>query len=89
MSAESYTPSLISLCVGAFLIIMSRLAAAQTASDLNIPRITNPPTIGGVVEANEWKEATRIPVNIEVEPGDNLEGQVFAEALLMENGEAL
>lgn len=89
MSAESYTPSLISLCVGAFLIIMSRLAAAQTAPDFNIPRITNPPTIDGVVEANEWKEATRIPVNIEVEPGDNLEAQVFAEALLMENGEAL
>ena len=89
MSAESYTPSLISLCVGAFLIIMSRLAAAQTAPDFNIPLITNPPTIDGVVEANEWKEATRIPVNIEVEPGDNLEAQVFAEALLMENGEAL
>ena len=89
MSAESYTPSLISLCVGAFLIIMSRLAAAQTAPDFNIPRITNPPTIDGVVEANEWKNATRIPVNIEVEPGDNLEAQVFAEALLMENGEAL
>jgi len=89
VSAESYTPSLISLCVGAFLIIMSRLAAAQTAPDFNIPRITNPPTIDGVVEANEWKEATRIPVNIEVEPGDNLEAQVFAEALLMENGEAL
>ena len=89
MSAESYTPSLISLCVGAFLIIMSRLAAAQTAPDFNIPRITNPPTIDGVVEANEWKDATRIPVNIEVEPGDNLEAQVFAEALLMENGEAL
>ena len=89
MSAESYTPSLISLCVGAFLIIMSRLAAAQTAPDFNIPRITNPPTIDGVVEATEWKEATRIPVNIEVEPGDNLEAQVFAEALLMENGEAL
>ena len=89
MSAESYTPSLISLCVGAFLIITSRLAAAQTAPDFNIPRITNPPTIDGVVEANEWKEATRIPVNIEVEPGDNLEAQVFAEALLMENGEAL
>ena len=89
MSAESYTPSLISLCVGAFLIIMSRLADAQTAPDFNIPRITNPPTIDGVVEANEWKEATRIPVNIEVEPGDNLEAQVFAEALLMENGEAL
>jgi hypothetical protein len=68
---------------------MSRLAAAQTAPDFNIPRITNPPTIDGVVEANEWKEATRIPVNIEVEPGDNLEAQVFAEALLMENGEAL
>ena len=89
MSAESYTPSVISLCVGVFLIIMSRLAAAQTAPDFNIPRITNPPTIDGVVEANEWKEATRIPVNIEVEPGDNLEAQVFAEALLMENGEAL
>jgi len=89
VSAESYTPSLISLCVGAFLIIMSRLAAAQTAPDFNIPRITNPPTIDGVVEANEWKDATRIPVNIEVEPGDNLEAQVFAEALLMENGEAL
>ncbi|MGE4629265.1 MAG: hypothetical protein AAEC86_02345, partial [Pseudohongiellaceae bacterium] len=68
---------------------MSRLAAAQTTHDFDIPRITKPPTIDGVVEANEWKEATRIPVNIEVEPGDNLEAQVFAEALLMENGEAL
>ena len=87
--AESYTPSLASLCVGAFLIIMSRLAAAQTAPDFNIPRITNPPTIDGVVEAKEWTEATRIPVNIEVEPGDHREAQVFAEALLLENGEAV
>ena len=40
---------------------MSRLAAAQTPPDFNIPRIIRPPTIDGVVEANEWKEATRIP----------------------------
>ncbi len=89
MPAENHTPPLTSLCVGAFLIIMSRLATAQTAPDFDIPRITTPPTIDGVVEANEWKEAMRIPINIEIEPGDNLEAQVLAEALLMENGETL
>ena len=86
MPAQSYTPSPTYFCVSAVLIIMSRLAAAQTPPDFNIPRIIMPPTIDGVVEANEWKEATRIPVNIEVEPGDNLEAQVFSEALLMEKG---
>ena len=54
-----------------------------------IPRIDAVPRVDGVIDDGEWGAAARIPVDIETEPGDNLEAEVYAEALLMEDGSTL
>lgn len=55
----------------------------------SIPRISSPPTIDGALDAGEWDQASRIPINVEIDPGDNLDAEVSADALLMEDGEVL
>ncbi|NKB34560.1 MAG: hydrolase [Pseudomonadales bacterium] len=89
MFAKSLTPSLASITISAALVLLSSLVSAQSTNNFSIPRISQAPTIDGVVEDNEWTAATRIPINVEIAPGDNVEAEVFAEALLMEDGEVL
>lgn len=75
---------LVSLLVG----LVSPISFAQT-SLYSIPRISHSPTINGVFDAGEWDQATRILVNIETDPGNNIDADVSAEAYLMEDGDIL
>ncbi|MFT7470849.1 MAG: hypothetical protein ACI8XU_000742 [Kiritimatiellia bacterium] len=62
---------------------------AQSLSNYNIPRVNTEPRIDGQIDQGEWSQATRIPVNIETNPNDNVPAEVQAEALIMEDGEVL
>ena len=62
---------------------------AQSLSNYNIPRVDLKPRIDGQIDQEEWSQATRIPVNIETNPNDNVPAEVEAQALLMEDGEVL
>ena len=57
--------------------------------EFEIPRITTIPIIDGSIEEDEWQEAAAIQVNIEVDPGDNTEAEVTAQALIMEDGQTI
>lgn len=74
------------------LIVLPALAWAQTPSlgvDYQIPRISEPPEIDGVVGELEWAAATRAVLDVEYEPGENIAAPVTADALVMEDGETL
>jgi hypothetical protein len=62
---------------------------AQSQPNYNIPRVNTEPRIDGQIDQGEWSQATRIPVNIETNPNDNVPAEVEAQALLMEDGEVL
>ncbi|MBL4728362.1 MAG: carbohydrate binding family 9 domain-containing protein [Gammaproteobacteria bacterium] len=62
---------------------------AQSLTNYTIPRVDAKPRIDGQIDQGEWSQATRIPVNIETNPNDNVPADVQAEALLMEDGEVL
>ncbi|MEX2470374.1 MAG: DUF5916 domain-containing protein [Pseudohongiellaceae bacterium] len=65
------------------------LVAQPSLTTHEIPRVSQAPAIDGEVGAAEWAAATRVPVNIEFEPGDGVRAPVAAEALVMEDGEVL
>ncbi len=67
---------------------LANIGLAQT-NLYSIPRITDSPTIDGRIDGNEWANATRVQVNIETDPGNNITAEVQTEALLMEDGEIL
>ncbi len=74
------------------LLIMAAISApvnAQSLTNYNIPRVTTEPRIDGQIDPGEWDQATRIKINIETDPNDNVPAEVEAEALLMEDGEIL
>lgn len=71
-----------------FLLSLSNQSKAQTKV-YSIPRINTTPTIDGRIEREEWLNATRVQVNIETDPGNNVAAEVHTEALLMEDGEVL
>ncbi len=62
---------------------------AQSPTNYNIPRVNAEPRIDGQIDQGEWTQATRIPINIETNPNENIPAKVSAEALLMEDGEVL
>ncbi len=62
---------------------------AQSSSDFSIPRVTSRPDIDGTVGSQEWQAATRVSLDIETSPGENIPSAVTAEAFLMEDGETL
>ena len=72
-----------------FLLVTAHKVVGQTTINVEIPRISERPTIDGIVETSEWESAVRIPVNIEVEPRDNVAADVSADALIMEDGEII
>ena len=57
--------------------------------EIEIPRITAIPIIDGSIEEDEWQEAATIQVNIEVDPSDNIQAEVTAQALIMEDGQTI
>ena len=68
--------------------LLPTLESAQRL-EVEIPRITAIPIIDGSIEEDEWQEAAAIQVNIEVDPGDNIEAEVTAQALIMEDGQTI
>lgn len=72
-----------------FLLSLPGLSQAQSVPAHNIPRISSAPVIDGQIDPEEWQSATRIQINIETNPGNNIEADVSAEAFLMEDGEVL
>ncbi|MDG2421977.1 MAG: DUF5916 domain-containing protein [Gammaproteobacteria bacterium] len=86
----SSSQSLIKLFFGAiFLLVTAHKVIGQTSIKVEIPRISERPIIDGIIETSEWESAVRIPVNIEVDPRDNVTADVSADALLMEDGEVI
>ena len=77
---------LFAFIVSSIALLYCSLVAAQPPQTFTIPRTNQVPTINGVLEENEWAQASSVLINIEVDPGDNIEAEVLAEALLMEDG---
>ena len=65
------------------------LGYSQGVADFDVPRVNSSPTIDGNVEMQEWQAATRVLLDIETSPGENIPSTITAEALLMEDGETL
>lgn len=78
-----------SLLLLALLTLLSATAVAQSSPAFSIPRVSAEPRIDGQIAEGEWEQATRIPINIETNPNDNVPAEVEAQALLMEDGEVL
>jgi hypothetical protein len=62
---------------------------AQQGDDFTIGRTAVAPEIDGRVDAGEWAAATRIALDIEFSPSENIPAAVQTEALIMEDGETL
>ena len=69
--------------------LLAAVAHAQPQSAFGISRVSSAPRIDGQIDQGEWELATRILINIETNPNDNVPAEVGAEALLMEDGEVL
>lgn len=72
-----------------FLCTLTTRVQAQSTADFSIPRISTAPRIDGVVNPQEWQAATRVLLDIETSPGENIPSDITAEAFLMEDGEVL
>jgi hypothetical protein len=62
---------------------------SQTVTGFDVPRVESRPTIDGQVDPTEWSQASRVLLDIETSPGENIPSAVTAEAFLMEDGETL
>lgn len=45
---------------------------AQNQAEFSVPRVNTTPTIDGAVNPQEWQAATRVLLNIETSPGENI-----------------
>ena len=83
----NYCPKVIRML--ALVATLSPTLESAQRLEVEIPRITAIPIIDGSIEEDEWQEAAAIQVNIEVDPGDNIEAEVKAQALIMEDGQTI
>ena len=83
----NYCPKVIRML--ALVATLSPTLESAQRLEVEIPRITAIPIIDGSIEEDEWQEAAAIQVNIEVDPGDNIEAEVTAQALIMEDGQTI
>ena len=83
----NYCPRVIRML--ALVATLSPTLESAQRLEVEIPRITAIPIIDGSIEEDEWQEAAAIQVNIEVDPGDNIEAEVTAQALIMEDGQTI
>ncbi len=76
--------------IALILLCFSTLLTAQTPEiDFQIPRTSNPPMIDGRIGELEWAAAQRVLLDIETNPGENIQARVTSDALIMEDGEVL
>lgn len=87
-SSVKLSASLVLLAL-VFMRLPSTELHAQSLTNYNIPRVQAQPRIDGQIDPGEWNQATRIWVNIETNPNNNVPAEVQAQALLMEDGEVL
>ena len=83
----NYCPKVIRML--ALVATLSPTLESAQRLEVEIPRTTAIPIIDGSIEEDEWQEAAAIQVNIEVDPGDNIEAEVTAQALIMEDGQTI
>ena len=83
----NYCPKVIRML--ALVATLSPTLESAQRLEVEIPRITAIPIIDGSIDEDEWQEAAAIQVNIEVDPGDNIEAEVTAQALIMEDGQTI
>ena len=75
--------------ISPFLVLITLSSPVTHGQGLEIAVPRKPPVIDGIIGQLEWSGARIIQVNIEVDPGDNIEAAVTAQALLMEDGEKI
>ncbi len=75
----------------AIVAILLLLAAAPVAgrSVSTLPRVETGVVVDGVLDEAAWNRATRLTLDYETSPGENVEPPVATVALLMEDGERL
>ncbi len=74
----------IALCLALFPV--SPMAWANIAE---LPTTDRKITIDGVIDEDAWQDATRIDIDTETRPGENLPARVKTVAYIVENGESL
>ncbi len=62
---------------------------AQERSALTIPKVQAAPEIDGRVDAAEWAQATRVLLDTEFSPTEDIPARVQTEAFIMEDGDRL
>lgn len=67
------------------------LLTAQPAwsAVVSLPRTTESVRIDGVIDEAAWRSATRVVIDVETRPGENLPARVETTALLIEDGKSL
>ncbi|MDJ0919343.1 MAG: carbohydrate binding family 9 domain-containing protein [Woeseiaceae bacterium] len=73
-----------------FLICATLVASATAWSDVvSLPKTTDKIRIDGVIDEAAWQSATRLSLDVETRPGENIPARVQTTALLIEDGNSL
>lgn len=67
-------------------VTATAIAQSESRPQYSIPRVDQAPVIDASIGPGEWDSASRIDVNVETNPGYNLQADVDAYALFMEDG---
>ena len=59
------------------------------ANIAELPSTDREITIDGIIDEEAWQDATRIDIDTETRPGENLPARVKTVAYIVENGESL
>jgi hypothetical protein len=72
--------------------ILCALAFASSqalAAPTSIPRITQQPTIDGILDQDEWRSAVMYTLDYETDPAENVKPEVETKVYIAEDGETL
>ena len=79
-------PNYPQLCL---LVVAAGISVPAWASVADLPRTSAEITIDGVIDEPAWQEATRVDLNYETRPGENIDARVRTAVYLVEDGENL
>ena len=85
VTRERRLPYLSWAAIGALLLGSEQALAAAA----QLPNTSDPIRIDGVLEEQAWRNATRIAIDTETNPGENIPARVETVAYLIEDGEKL
>ena len=77
------------LCGYAACVVLLVTWPAARASIAELPSTDREITIDGVIDEDAWADATRIVIDTETRPGENLPARVKTTAYIVEDGESL